>query len=428
MNRIDFTIDVPEHPVMIYYDPKMLEKVLFNLMSNAFKVTGEQGKIQIKLVLSPDTEGKSIRSLEGWVGIEISDTGPGLDKDQVNKIFERFYQIDNLNKAYYTSSGIGLSLAKNLVEMHKGIIDVNSVKGEGSVFRVLLQRGARHFQESELTTEKTDVVSTSLDIQTKEEMTSLSDTIKGNKLSVLLVEDNTELRDYLKSELKHHYKVYEANNGITGLELIRKHLPDIVVSDVLMPDKNGFELCEELKSDLQISHIPVILLTAKGTVEDQIQGAEVGADAYLVKPFHPRLLKSKMQQLLKSREELFKRYSSQLNLIPEESNYNLLDKDFLTRVSDYVIEHISDPELSVEEVGTKMNLSRSQLYRKIKSLTGYSVNEFIRVIRLEQAKKLISTRKYTINEVGYNVGFSSPSYFSKCYKEHFGNLPSDDSV
>ncbi|MDA3892801.1 MAG: response regulator [Salinivirgaceae bacterium] len=427
LNKINFTSKIPNGPIFLWYDQSMIEKVLFNLLSNAFKVTTENGSIGIEIQESdkfPEYTGSL--SNENWICIKVSDTGTGLSREQIKKIFERFYQADNYSKTYYSSTGIGLSLAKGLIEKHGGDITVDSLPGEGSDFKVWLKVGNDHFSPEELKKAPKEIIEPDPNPLPIINTTQIPVQESDKSISVLIVEDNRELRDYLAKELQKYYKVIEARNGKIGIELAEKHLPDIIISDVLMPETDGLELCRAIKNNEGISHIPIILLTARASVEDQIEGTEAGADAYIVKPFNPDLLKSRVTQLLQSRKQLFSKFSADLRIIPQIDVFTNYDKTFLQRVSDYIIENISNADLSVEELGDRMHLSRSQLYRKIKSLTGHSATEFIRIIRLEQAKKLIVVSRLPINEVGYKVGFGTPSYFSKCYKEHFGKLPSEE--
>lgn len=425
LQKINLVLDIADKPVFLWFDPSMIEKVLFNLLSNAFKVTPEKGEIKVHLQLDSQPKNSEEEAQTSWVSIGVSDTGAGLEQHQIEKIFERFYQTDNQSKTYYSSTGIGLSLSKSLIEKHEGDISVESTVGKGSNFVFWLRTGNEHFADQDLKKASREVVGEHPYPLPKIELKDVERTDIKNT-SILIVEDNKELRKYLVGELEHYYKVYEAANGEIGIELTEKHLPDIIVSDVLMPEKDGYELCRAIKSNQKISHIPIILLTARAAIEDQIEGTEAGADAYIIKPFNPSLLKSKINQLLNSRRVLFAKFSSELNVVPGMDVFTNYDKDFLKKVSNFVLDNIIDSELSVEVLGDKMNLSRSQLYRKIKSLTGHTATEFIRIIRLEQAKKLITISKLPINEVCYKVGFATPSYFSKCYKEHFGKLPSEE--
>jgi len=241
---------------------------------------------------------------------------------------------------------------------------------------------------------------------------------------VLIVEDNSELRNYLKNELKDDYKVRMAINGKEGLQMAIKFIPDIVISDVMMPIMDGFEMCSNIKKDLRISHIPVLMLTAKGMQIDRVKGIDSGADVYLNKPFNMNVLKSHLSQLINSRQILFNKYYNGVS-DKELMNTNSLDKQFITNILEYINQNINDPALNVENLADELLISRSKLYRKIKVLTGNTANEFIKKIRLEKAKQFLESTDYSISEISFKVGFSSPSYFTKCYKTLFGRLPTE---
>ncbi|AUP81186.1 hybrid sensor histidine kinase/response regulator transcription factor [Flavivirga eckloniae] len=426
------SVDADMPDITVWADTKMLEKIIFNLLSNAIKVTPDGGSITIEL-LSTDQlyilplidEEKPIKVVE----IIISDTGPGLEEDQVSKIFERFYQVEGLNKTYFGGTGIGLEVVQNFVKLHKGIIDVKSKIGEGTTFKILFPAGNTHFTENEI------VLNSKALHQKKEDFLSvptLDITEKPNSNvqvqkteTILIVEDNVELRDYLKYELSDQYKVLLASNGKSGIKMARESFPDVIVTDVIMPEMSGFEFCKIIKTDASTSHIPLLMLTAKSTIENRIEGLENGADAYMVKPFDLKLLKLRISQLIKSRQLIFDKYFSAISGSEENNNTSSIDKEFIQKLLSYINDNISNSNLSVEELATHLNLSRSQLYRKVKALTGQTINEFIRRIRLERAKQTIEKGSSNISEACYSVGFTSPSYFSKCFKAHFGVLPTE---
>jgi YesN/AraC family two-component response regulator len=245
-----------------------------------------------------------------------------------------------------------------------------------------------------------------------------------NKKTVLIVEDNSELRNYLKNELKEDYKVKIAINGKEGLQMAIKFIPDLVISDVMMPIMDGFEMCHKIKNDIRISHIPLLMLTAKGMQIDRVKGIDSGADVYLNKPYNMDVLKAHLSQLISSRQILFNKYYNGVS-DKELRNTTSLDKQFITNILEYIHENITDPALNVENLADKLLISRSKLYRKIKALTGNTANEFIKKIRLEKAKQFLENSDYSISEISYKIGFSSPSYFTKCYKIQFGILPTD---
>lgn len=433
---IEFDLDSDVSDLSIWSDANMLEKIIFNILSNAIKVTPNGGTININLQstdklfhlpLVSKTEG--VKAVE----IIISDTGPGIEKGEVEKIFERFYQVENLNKTYYGGTGIGLELVRDFVRLHKGEIEVDSKVGEGTTFTIILPMGKSHFDDNEILLD-------SIEVQVKKKQPVIGpeiemETEKGididenlHKYTLLIVEDNYELRDYLKNELEKEYKVLVANNGKSGIDLANEFLPDIILTDVMMPEMNGFDFCKNIKGDLRTSHIPVLMLTAKTEIEDRIEGIEVGADAYMAKPFDMRLLRLRMSQLLTSRQLIFNKYFSLISEVPEGTKTLSLDKEFIEKVLNYIKENISNPDLNVESLATQLKLSRSQFYRKIKVLTNQTANEFLRNVRLQKAKQILERDNLSISEVCYKTGFSSPSYFTKCFKSYFGILPTDVKI
>lgn len=411
-----------------WVDPKMFEKIIFNVISNAFKVTPDNGKIKVKLVyneefinfplIKPDYRSASF-------SIIVEDTGAGLDKKDIKRIFDRFYQVNNLNKAYYGSTGIGLEVVRGFVQLHKGIIEVESVLGEGTTFKLVFPLGKDFFNANEILQQefKKEKKISFTPIIEKEAVQSTEDQEKQDRVyTILIVEDNAELRNYLKNELKKEYKVLTAENGQIGLETALQKLPDLILTDVIMPVMNGLELCKNIKTDLKTSHIPLMMLSAKALIKDKLEGIDSGADMYLSKPFDMDILRSSLVQLLKSRQIMFNKFYNGITPKAKEKT-TTLDNEFIKNVLNYINENISEYDLSVEVLASKVFLSRSQLYRKIKTLTGVSVNEFIRNVRLEKAKELIELGNDNITEISIKVGFSSPSYFTKCYKEKYGHLP-----
>lgn len=426
--NIDFKFDCELSESFVWVDPGMLDKILFNLLSNAFKVTNDGGKITLGLYLKKEIVFPLVNEeKQDSVEICISDTGPGLREDQLEKIFERFYQVDSLNKGYYSGTGIGLELVRSFIELHKGKIEVESELGKGTSFKAFFPTGKKHFSEEELSkTPNADVVSRRVKfILPKLEGKSalVMEKVTPVTQTLLIVEDNTELRNYLKKELKKQYKIISATNGKDGLKLTKEKLPDIILTDVMMPEMDGFEFCKEVKSNISTSHIPILMLTAKTMIEDWVHGIDAGADAYLHKPFDLRVLESRLAQLTKSRKLLFDKYFSALVEDESELKTTSLDKEFIQKVLTYIDDNLSDPSLSVDLLASQLFLSRSQFYRKIKSLTNNTAVEFIRKIRLERAMQLIEAGNTNINDVCYSVGFSTPSYFSKCFKKQFGVLP-----
>ena len=421
-----------------WLDPKMLEKILFNIISNAFKFTPDNGAITVSIDQSDAENGLIINGNKvPSFSITITDTGSGIRKKDLNRIFDRFYQVNNVNKDYYGSTGIGLEVVKEFTELHKGKINVESEVGQGTKFTVTFPLGKSFYKKSEIVDEvfkieknKNQATIEAAPIQPiEDEVENQCDeeTVveKVKPYTVLIVEDNPELRNYLKEELSKSYKVIVAENGKKGYELAVQKLPDLIITDVIMPVMDGLQLCKNIKADLKTSHIPLLMLSAKAMVKDRLEGIDSGADIYLSKPFELDILKSSLAQLITSRQIMFKKFYSGITKDGKEKTTSL-DNDFIQKILHFINENISEPELTVELLSSKIFLSRSQLYRKIKTLTGVSVNEFIRNVRLEKAKQLIEKGNNNINEISYKVGFTSPSYFAKCYKIKYGHLPTHE--
>lgn len=411
----------------IWADPGMLEKILFNILSNAFKVTPEKGVITIDISIPNEKKILPLIHAENpipVVQITIEDTGSGIKKEKIDQIFERFYQVKEINSQYYGGTGIGLEVVQNFINLHKGKIEVESEEGKGTVFHLFFAQGNSHFTPSEIF-----IPSEKNNIQTSiEENKIVSNDVKNEKLkkkTVMIVEDNAELRNYLSSELKNEYNIILATNGIEALKIADKKIPDVIISDVMMPKMDGYEFCIKLKENLKTSHIPVLMLSAKTMSDDWIKGIESGADVYVNKPFKTEILKTQLKRLITSRQILFDKYSSGTNSFTTPTHTSSLDKEFIAKVLKFINENLQDSQLGVESLAEELFLSRSQLYRKIKSLTGQTANEFIRKVRLLKAKELIENGYDSIGEIGFKVGFSSPSYFTKCFKAEFGILPTE---
>jgi signal transduction histidine kinase/ligand-binding sensor domain-containing protein/DNA-binding response OmpR family regulator len=415
-----------------WLDPKMIEKIIFNIISNAFKFTPDDGFIRIgidKEIIENSIviDGEKVPTFL----ITIKDTGSGIQKKDINRIFDRFYQVNSLNKVYYGSTGIGLEVVKEFVELHKGKISVESQIGEGTQFTISFPLGNSFYTDAEIVDEtyviekqqsKKILEPIELDDDQEEETENVE-----KVYTVLIVEDNAELRNYLKQELSNTYKVIVALNGKRGYEMAIEKLPDLIVTDVIMPVMDGLQLCKKIKGDLKTSHIPLLMLSAKAMVKDRLEGIDSGADLYLSKPFEMDILKSSLAQLITSRQIMFKKFYSGITKDGKEKTTSL-DNEFIQKTLQFITENISDSQLSVESLSSKLFLSRSQLYRKIKTLTGVSVNEFIRNVRLEKAKQIMESGYSSVSEVSFNVGFTSPSYFTKCYKIKYGEFPKKVNV
>lgn len=394
---------------MDWFDRDAMEKVLFNLLGNAIKYTHEGGNVKI--------EGG--RDGDDFV-FSVSNSGNYLSSGQKDKIFERFYQSDPQNPG----TGIGLALTKELVELHKGSISVESSEKDGTKFNVQLPVVKMAFSPEEILSEelqKSDTADTILDESIAEQQLAIPE----DAPILLIADDNTEIRNYVSSIFESTYQIQMATNGNEGLAMASETIPDIVISDVMMPHLDGFEFTEKLKENEITSHIPVVLLTAKSDDEDKLQGVHSGADAYVIKPFNAQLLKATVSNLLENRRKLQSRFAQEVVIRPKEIAISSADEQFLERLQKVMDEHLTDPEFSAELFSREMGVSRMQLHRKLKAITGQSTSEFLRSQRLKLALSLLKENKATISEIGYTVGFNDPSYFTKCFKQEFGTSPSD---
>lgn len=412
--HIHFSFDyMPDTDYHTLADVEKLERIYFNLLSNAFKFTPENGKVTVRL---------SVREEEGgqWIRFTVANTGAMISAEHIRNVFDRFYKID----MHHAGSGIGLALVKAFVEMHEGTISVASDEKQGTVFTVDLPVRAC---ESVLPQEPSAIASAvSADTET-ESLTAEEEELEKNydssKPSVLIIDDNADIRSYVHGLLHTDYTVIEAADGSQGIRKAMKYVPDLIISDVMMPGIDGVECCRRLKSELQTCHIPVILLTACSLDEQRIQGYDGGADSYISKPFSSQLLLARVRNLIDSHRRLKQFFGDRQTLAKEDVCD--MDKNFVEKFKALIEEKMGDSGLNVEDLGKDMGLSRVQLYRKIKSLTNYSPNELLRIARLKKAASLLASSEMTVAEVGYEVGFSSPSYFTKCYKEQFGESPTD---
>ncbi len=421
----EFVKNVDE--LIMYFDHDKLDKILFNLLSNAFKFTMSNG--QICLIIKSISNGSGDYP-NGNVQIIVEDNGKGMSPHVLDQIFERFYQEPEAVGSIQKGTGIGLSLTKSLVEIHHGKIQVESKKGEGSVFTVTLPLGKSHLSEDEIAiTENTKTIVDEHQPLVYEEYEETSFLNTGDKEAdenaplILLVEDNDDVRSYIKSGLKDKYRIAEAENGKEGLEKTHNLMPDLIISDVMMPEMDGITFCKKIKTELVSCHIPVILLTAKTSIEHRIEGLETGADSYIPKPFNPRHLLVRVQKLIELRLILKDKFKNDMNFEPIDMAITSVDKKFLNKAVELIKQKISDTDLGVETLGNEIGMSRGHLYRKLKGLVGQTPSEFIRTIRLKQAAHLLTNEDIPVSEVGYLVGFTSPSYFSSCFNKQYGLTP-----
>jgi signal transduction histidine kinase/ligand-binding sensor domain-containing protein/DNA-binding response OmpR family regulator len=430
LKQIDLSFHSSQPFLQTYIDHEKIENVLYNLIANAVKFTPEYGRISVtidkKESLTELTAFSDRTSfVEGAVAIAVQDNGPGIAEEQLNKIFDRFYQVEGRGAYQETGTGIGLALAKELVELHHGFIIVKSNLGEGSVFTVLLPLGRTHLTEEEIV-ESSHIPQPSLaETECQLSLRTFDGRLDRNAPAVLIVEDNADLRYYIQNILKNFYRVFEADGGMHGFDLAAKEIPDLIITDVMMPGMDGFELCEKLKTDAHTSHIPVILLTARADIDSKIHGLETGADDYLIKPFNETELHVRVNNLIQQRQKLRLRFSRDILTPMKDIAVTSTDERFLQRAVDLITQHMSDTEFNLALLCKHIGLSRSQLHRKLKAIVNLSTTEFIRTIRLRRAAELLKSRFGNIAEIAYEVGFSNPAYFSNCFLKQFGILPSE---
>jgi PAS domain S-box-containing protein len=429
--------------IEMYFDKEKMIKILTNLLSNAFKFTQQGGMITVRIVEIENN----------FVEIKVRDTGKGLSEEELPHIFDRFYQVDSSDTREQEGTGIGLALTKEMVELHHGTISVDSKLGNPGLigtswteFTIGLPVGKKHLKDEEIVEEEfqstvilNEVKKLILTEQEKNQteiaiVDSSSQAPQNDNLNneektlILIVEDNTDVREYIKDSLGDDFQIEEAANGEQGVRKAENIIPDLIVSDVMMPKMDGNELTRRLKNDEKTSHIPIILLTAKSEQESKLEGLETGADAYLTKPFNTKELQIRIKNLINIRRELQKKYSK-ADYVPEKraavKKLSNLEEQFMCKVMEVIENHISEEEFSIEQFGKEVGMSRVQLHRKLKALSGKSASNYLRSIRLSKAKKFIEEEKGNISEIAYSVGFSSPAYFTRCFKDEYGYPPSD---
>jgi DNA-binding response OmpR family regulator/two-component sensor histidine kinase len=408
-----FYHEVPE--LLIYADVEKIEKVLHNLLSNAFKFTQEGGEVMLSL----KKDGKQCC-------ITIADTGVGVPDNQLDKIFDRFHQVDSSQTREHEGSGLGTTLAKELVELHHGRIDVESKEGKGTMFMVWLPLGKEHLNNDEIIerndTSRTKVFVHELTLEDSANGIGQKNISAGNPV-VLIVEDSSDMRHYIGRILSEQYETLEVENGEEGVKKAQAIVPDLIISDVMMPKMDGYKLCERIKTNELTSHIPVILLTAKADRESKLIGLETGADDYLSKPFDADELKLIVRNRIEQRRKIRERFSREITLEPKHISITSFDEKFLTKVLAIIEDHISDETFSIDELSHEAGYSNMHFYRKIKALSGETPSQFLRTIRLKRAAELLRAKSDNITQIAYSVGFNSLPYFSKCFKEKFGTSP-----
>lgn len=395
------------------FDAKKLQKVMMNLISNALKFTPSGGNVAIIVELN---ESSDIN--DKYIIIRIKDSGVGILEEERDKIFERFYQSQNNNSLGISGSGIGLNLAKEMILLHGGTIRVESEVGKGSEFIVSIPVS---YNQDTLPENKLNEPETPVQAAIPE----YSKKVNGTKPVVLVIEDNFDFRNFMKESLQELYVVHEAEDGVKGFEMVHNIIPDIIISDVMMPHMDGLEMCKKLKSDIRTSHIPLVLLTARTADEDKIKGLEIGADDYITKPFNMDLLLLRVENLMDKQSKIQSQFQKNIDISPSEVEIPSMEEKLIKKAISFVEKNIAEAKFSVEDLSRELGMSRVYLYKKLLAITGKSPVEFIRIIRLKRGAQLLEKSQFTVAEVAYKVGFNSPRYFSKYFKEEYGILPTD---
>lgn len=415
--KISFRVDAKDRAMKVWFDVNMLDKILFNILSNAFKYTNEHGSITV-----------SINKDEKNAIIKVEDSGIGMGPETLEHAFDLFYQG---NEGAYKGTGLGLALSKELITLHHGSIKIKSEKWKGAAFEIILPLGKNHFEENELVNETTpyfinyeDAKIYTTEAEPLKQLISEETSTGAKDYSILVIEDNAEIRTFLKNQLGKNYEIIEAENGNLGLNLAYETVPDIIIADILLPGKDGMEITNTLKNDIRTSHIPIIILTARGSIEQQIEGLKVKADAYIVKPFNVQYLEENVKNLIRNRESLRDHYSSELpGEILRGPSSKKIDRKFVSEFSSIVENNIANDNFGVDDICKEIGISRVQLYRKVKAVLGLNVNDYILSVRMQRAKYLLLNEDLSISEISFKVGFSSQAYFSTVFKSKFGVTP-----
>ena len=415
-SNISLITSFPEEHPSAYFDKDKLDKIVVNLVSNAFKYTPNGGTVMI-----------GVDYTESHIILNISDTGKGIDNNQINRIFDRFYRVEGTEEK---GSGIGLALTKELVELLNGQISVNSKKNEGTTFKVRLPYTLNllpkpiSIETSANSTEELSCLSELNKFEESQEIKALDERELEGLPLVLIVEDNKDLRNFVKTTVEEHYKVLTAEDGQKGERMALEHVPDIVITDVMMPKMDGYQLCSNLKKNPKTSHIPIIMLTAKAGQTHKMEGLTQGVDSYLTKPIDIDELHLRMKNLIENREKIWEHFKSLDIILIDDLNLKSLDDKFLQDVTKFIREHMDDEQLNVDDLSREVGFSRSQLHRKLKALTNKSANQLIIEMRLNEARQMLLKKTATVSEAAYAVGYSNLSYFTKSFKDKFGILPS----
>ncbi len=437
--RKNITLSFIDEVKFIYtlFDKDVIEKIFNNLLSNAIKFTPAGGSVTVRIAVAPLIEKN--KSETYFCNISVEDSGIGISESVLPKVFDKFFTVAKVNRLSEHGSGIGLALVKELVELHQGKITVQSELNKGSIFTAALPVDNDFVYKNEFSAESADSkkLNESSDLaidkdliaenlsSDQTEMKSIGIEQDDDSLIVLIIEDNIDVRNYISNYLNTNYKLITASDGKEGFEKAIEVIPDLIISDVMMPEMDGFTLCKKLKADERTSHIPIIILTAKAGETDKLNGLEFGADDYLIKPFSSRELVLRVKNLIEIRTTLRKKFSDSLVIKPKEITTNSIDKVFLEKAVSIVEKNINNEKFTAIDFSNEMNLSHSQLHRKLKALVNQSIIQFVRSIRMQRADELLRNNAGTISEIAYMVGFSDPGYFTRTFSKHFGYLPSE---
>jgi DNA-binding response OmpR family regulator len=431
-NELDLTFHAENHEedIQLYIDPEKIEDVMCNLLINAVKFTPAGGKITVTLKKTPVKEADFP---SGSLDTAVCDTGPGIPREQLANIFDRFYQSESTYEHHRKGSGIGLAIAKELVELHHGKIEANSREGEGTEFIIRLPMGDEHLKPDEIVGSGKESYQHKrpgelLSLNMMEEEPGVPAEVKPGAVDderdiILVVEDSADVREYIREALEPLYRVIEAADGREGIQQAQEIIPDLIISDIMMPGTDGYELCKVLKTDVKTSHVPIVLLTAKAAEENIIEGLETGADDYITKPFNTKILLTRIKNLIDLRRHLQEKIQREMVLHPTEISVSPIDREFMKELKTAIEKSLSESEFGVDDLAKTLYISRASLNRKIRAITGESTNNFIQSYRLKKAAQLLKAKYGNITDVAFEVGFSSSAYFTKCFKEKFHQLP-----
>ncbi|MGI9542304.1 MAG: hybrid sensor histidine kinase/response regulator transcription factor, partial [Cyclobacteriaceae bacterium] len=415
--NLDYQVSIPSSELLAFFDRDKLEKIIYNLLSNAFKFTPDQGTI----IFSASYD-------HNQMTMTVTDSGRGIPLEKLNYIFDRFYQVDDSQTREQEGTGIGLALTKELIVLMNGSIEVNSDPESGSTFHIIIPMEKVHTSPapvSSLLAGQEGPSSTFDEEDLKSDRLTDRSLRPGKSNLVLVVEDNVDMRNYIRQQLCEDYEVLEALHGQDGLNQARHQVPDLIITDLMMPRMDGTELCQQLKTDQRTSHIPVIMLTAKASLENKIEGLETGADDYLTKPFDSRELAVRVKNLIDQRQKLRELFAQGINVDPKQITVTSLDEQFLQNTLDLLEEKYADANFGVPQMQESLTMSKTQLHRKVKALTDQAPGELLRNFRLKRAAQILAQEGENVTQVAYSVGFNNLSYFAKCFKDLHGVAPSE---